>query len=352
MSAMTCPNLRRKPAHRVVWVAFFLALGCQRESPSPTPKLAQQRGQAQVAGIDAATWLASLERGVVRDSDNSGSFRIDGFVAVLLQQHLSRQPVDERGMQLDAGADTLLAKLGLSPGDRLLAVNGRDLAGLDAKQIRGLLADAPVLEFSVERDGISQTYAYRVIEGLARYGDELNKPTSAAPVPDLSVEMPDAPDPFAVAQGAASGGVGRSPGRTGGGRSPQPSSGRGQNHAATPKSSGGRPTSPTTSARCQGTSCSVSLQEFTRYTNNPSSLMREAQVSRVSQGYRLSGVRANGPVGKLGFRNGDVITTVNGHRLSDDADAMALYFGLSGTRLFRVTYLRGGRSATRTIRLQ
>ena len=94
------------------------------------------------------------------------------------------------------------------------------------------------------------------------------------------------------------------------------------------------------------------MQEFSRYTNNPSSLLREAQVSRVSQGYRLRSVRPAGPVGQLGFRNGDIVTTVNGHRLSNDTDAMALYFGLSGTRAFRVTYLRSGRSATRMIRLQ
>ena len=75
-------------------------------------------------------------------------------------------------------------------------------------------------------------------------------------------------------------------------------------------------------------------------------------MSNVGSGYKLSGVRAGGPVDKLGMKNGDVITSVHGYQIADDADAMALYFGLGSTSTFLVRYTRGGRLRSKTIRLR
>ena len=69
-------------------------------------------------------------------------------------------------------------------------------------------------------------------------------------------------------------------------------------------------------------------------------------------GYKLTTVRRGSSIERLGFRSGDTITHVNGHALADDADAMALYFGLGQTSTFQVRYLRGGSPGVRTIKVR
>jgi type II secretory pathway component PulC len=88
----------------------------------------------------------------------------------------------------------------------------------------------------------------------------------------------------------------------------------------------------------------------------PASLQREVTVvpairNDVHSGYKLKSVRPGSTAAQLGFRSEDKITHINGYDLTDDMQAMQLYTGLSGTRLFKVRYERGGRALVKTIRV-
>lgn len=85
---------------------------------------------------------------------------------------------------------------------------------------------------------------------------------------------------------------------------------------------------------------------------DPNKLLRQVQVSEVNSGYRLSGIRGDSDVSKLGFRNGDVLVAINGTRLDDQLGLLGLYGGLGSTRTYNVSYERGGVRKTRTIRVR
>lgn len=72
----------------------------------------------------------------------------------------------------------------------------------------------------------------------------------------------------------------------------------------------------------------------------------------VFSGYWIRGLRPGSLAGDLGFRAGDKITHVNGHALSDDTQAMALYFSLPTTRSFSIRYERNGTPLTKSVRVQ
>jgi type II secretory pathway component PulC len=72
----------------------------------------------------------------------------------------------------------------------------------------------------------------------------------------------------------------------------------------------------------------------------------------VFSGYKLKTVRSGTAVHQLGFRSGDKITHINGRDLTDDAEALGVYMSLSGTRVFRVRYVRGGATRTKTVTVE
>jgi len=80
---------------------------------------------------------------------------------------------------------------------------------------------------------------------------------------------------------------------------------------------------------------------------NPNALMRVAraiphQVNGVVDGVKLYGIRQHSPLAVLGFQNGDLLQTVNGHSLSDPSAALAAYSELrAATRLEVVIERRG-----------
>lgn len=69
----------------------------------------------------------------------------------------------------------------------------------------------------------------------------------------------------------------------------------------------------------------------------------------VHSGYKLKRVSVSSPIHAFGFRAGDKITHVNGRDLTDDGQAMALYWSLGSTRVFKVRFERGGRKMVKTI---
>jgi hypothetical protein len=66
-------------------------------------------------------------------------------------------------------------------------------------------------------------------------------------------------------------------------------------------------------------------------------------------GYRLSGV--SGQLSRLGLRNGDVVTKINGRQLTSPEAAIAGYGGLRKTGRASLVVRRGGRSVPLSYRL-
>ncbi len=324
-----------------------------------------------------------LPHAVRRRGANELVFEVDSFVVALARARLQagESPVpiaarDDDYVLLDSeGSSATLAKqLGLEPGDVLQSVNGVDLRAApgEARALLDALDGGASLE--VERDGVTITIEYLFVDGLAWAQARGVTPPgvgvgagAADEVPDLSVELEPEPDPFALAEARAAERAGGRPSARGSGArpssSPAGSTSGGERPATRPGSkagaggsggaggnSGGK--SRTTATCASATSCTISRSEFNRYLNNPASLASEASVSNVGRGYKLSGVRAGGPLDRLGMKSGDVITSVNGYQIADDADAMALYFGLGSTSTFLVRYLRNGRAQSKTIRLR
>ena len=63
-------------------------------------------------------------------------------------------------------------------------------------------------------------------------------------------------------------------------------------------------------------------------------IMRQARIRPHTKGVSISRIRSNSIFRKLGLRNGDIITGVNGAKISSVEDALSLYYGLqSGSRV-------------------
>jgi len=71
-----------------------------------------------------------------------------------------------------------------------------------------------------------------------------------------------------------------------------------------------------------------------------------------SVGFRLYAVRADGPLAWLGFRNGDVIRTINDQDLSTPEKALELYARLKSADHFVVGFERDGQPLTSEYRLK
>jgi type II secretory pathway component PulC len=105
---------------------------------------------------------------------------------------------------------------------------------------------------------------------------------------------------------------------------------------------------------CSGTTCTVTKAHFDDLIAAPERLQSQAKVvpairNDVHSGYKLNSVKPGSTVAQLGFRAGDKITHVNGYDLTDDVQAMQLYWSLSATKVFKIRYERGGRNAVRTV---
>jgi S1-C subfamily serine protease len=93
----------------------------------------------------------------------------------------------------------------------------------------------------------------------------------------------------------------------------------------------------------------VSRREFDAMVADPDRLSRQVQVSPSGRLSPVGDPRRH-PGQPARFRNGDVITAVNGTRLDDELGLLGLYAGLGSTRSYNVTFQRGGATQTRTIR--
>jgi S1-C subfamily serine protease len=98
--------------------------------------------------------------------------------------------------------------------------------------------------------------------------------------------------------------------------------------------------------------CSVARRDFDAMVADPGKLLRQVSVSEAPGGYKLGGIRSGSQVSQLGFRNGDVLISVNGTQLDDQLGLLGLYGGLATTSSYKVVYERGGARRTKVVRLR
>lgn len=395
---ISIPSLRRG-AVRATIVAALAVVACTREEPAEP---AENADAAKVeAGRESATPSAAaevvppsslgagldeaLQRAIVAPPAGGSSYRVDPFVAALVFAAAEREAerwftpwagtpakvdYEVRGFTITAAGERAgLLRLGLREGDIVEQVNG--VPATDAATVRGALAGSDQgVTVGVFREDYSFVIGYRFEPGLAWLRtredagiDTAAPPTEVAaageiggpPVPsdDEGVDDPGAGSPSRPSVPSPSGsgstpssGSGSKP--SGGGTVPRPST-----PGATPsKGSGSSGTSPVSCT--SDASCTIRKSYFDSMVSSPSKLESQAKIvpairNDVFSGYKLSWIRPGSAIDEMGFRSGDKITHINGRDLTDDAEAFAVYLGLSSTRSFKIRYVRGNQTRTKTV---
>lgn len=338
-----------------LWLSGVVAatLACETREPSPAAVPARVVAAPTVPTIDPAVLAAAVRDGVRLPDANQGVFEVDAFLVALAVEDLMSGRPSVRVEPSPAGGPigyvisglregSPYVAIGLQDGDIIEAIND---VPLDAPE-RGLTALAGSqrgARLQIVRAGVGMTRELRVVDGLAWAQVLAQRAGVAPPEPPPAIE-PAVLEDMPVAEPGGSTPVASRPGgaRRPGDAAYQPPSGA--SGASAPAAS---------SVQCGSDgACSVARRDFDAMVADPDKLLRQVQVAPAGGGYRLSGIRGGSQVSQLGFRNGDVITAVNGTRLDDQLGLLGLYAGLDSTRSYNVTYQRGGARHTKTIRLR
>lgn len=331
------------------------------------PAAAPARGESE-------GFRAALAAGV-RARAGVGGFEVDSFLATVALEELAS---GSSGLTITAHAgangvdgyevrgvapESLYGRLGLRDGDRVVAINGAPATS--PGRVLGALAGAGRhLVVEIEREGVSSFVDLRLVDGLAWTATLAAQGIAAPSIPmevhsvALSEEALAAAAAAGVGGGAstqASGGGPRADAaKASGGGAAKASGGAGSTSGGSggsAKAGGGAGSAGGTSAACKSASeCTIRRSEVSSLISAPEKAMSQARATAVSRGYKLAGVKKGSAVERLGFRDGDVIRSVNGYALNDQAAALALYMSLQSTSVFRVNYERGGAAATKVIR--
>lgn len=363
---------------RILLALSLAFIGCNRgdaSAPEPepsSPDAARECGVEPTPSAEpkAGTWGAGLQaalaRAVVAPTSDDGTYRVDPFVAALVFEEFTAtggkglvEPWSSDGAEgkpksgyrvLSPEKAPLLGALGLQEGDVIEALNGVVLSDPDRV---GFALDGAEnrVTLMVFRDGYSFTMSYRLAAGLAWRDVLLGYSGEADPVVAAADARPVA--------GAA---VGESADT----KPPSPSSKPGSTTrpkttpSARPsgsKPSGSKPSSAG-SIRCQSsTRCTIDKATYLDMVASPKKLQSQVKVvpaikNNVHSGYKIKSIRSGSPASKLGFRSGDKITHVNGRDLTDEMQALQLYWSLGSARLFKVRFERGGSRRVKTIAIQ
>jgi len=111
------------------------------------------------------------------------------------------------------------------------------------------------------------------------------------------------------------------------------------------------------SSRGQVVTYNISRNVVQESLNNLASVMSQARVEPHIQegkpeGFRVSQLQSGSLLSSMGFRNGDVIKSVNGRDISTTEDAMRLYDTMKGSSFFQVGILRDNRPQTIQVRVR
>ncbi|MCA9709012.1 MAG: PDZ domain-containing protein, partial [Myxococcales bacterium] len=364
-----------------------LAAGCdalrsEGESPAeaaPAKPSSKPTAAAEAAPVEPPPLAGVLERAIVPPPEGGSTYRVDTYVAALVLEHVRRDPLPFTPWRNDRAEDggpaagyrvgplaegDAWSRLGLAEGDVIEEVNGVSTAN-PGWGTEALSRAENQVTVSIFRDGVSFVLSYRLMGGMTWYGlvqeQSSESPTEDEPPQVAIAEVPsDARDgdPLVGGGGGGVGGGGVGGGGGGGssGSGARPSSPSGGKRPASPSSGGGspRPGGATVAHCASESSCTLDKVHFDGLVRSPAKLESQAQVvpairNDVFSGYKLKSVRSGSAVDQLGFRSGDKITHINGYDLTNDMEAMQLYMGLSSTRTFKVRYVRGSSTRTKTI---
>lgn len=367
--------------------AIALSLGCGvlERGDSTEAELPPAAADTPASDGDAATPTKAdpelgslagvLDRAIEAPPEGGNTYRVDAYLAALIVDQLRRDPLPFTSWRGDPSetakpelgyrvgplaADSVWARLGLAEGDIVHEVNGARMT--DAGWISAALARGEnQVTVTVFREDLSFVLSYRLMGGLAWDAIRVEHVSPVA-IADATID-PEPAEPDAPI-GAPNGGIDPTPpsgvGAGAGGGSRGGSSRGGDASGKTPSSrpsSGGSAPKPKASgvARCASASrCTIDKPYFDSLVRSPSKIESQANIvpairNDVHSGYKLKTVRSGTAVSALGFRAGDKITHINGRDLTDEYAAMQLYLGLSSMRSFRVRYVRGGSTRTKTI---
>jgi general secretion pathway protein C len=123
-----------------------------------------------------------------------------------------------------------------------------------------------------------------------------------------------------------------------------------------PEQASAAPTA-SSSSRGQVVTYNISRNVVQESLNNLASVMSQARVEPNIQGgepegFRITQIQSGSLLSSMGFRNGDVIKSVNGRDISTTEDAMRLYDTMKGSSFFQVGILRDNRSQTIQVRVR
>ncbi|MEZ4379785.1 MAG: PDZ domain-containing protein [Nannocystaceae bacterium] len=377
---------RRGAQAPLLGLLLLSSAGCSRGASEPGAEAgaeaeAERAKAAALAAPVSDAFTAALSAGIRVHPDDPSTVEVDSFVAtVVVEALLSGTTGLEISPRLDSDGATQgysvakvppggpFARLGLRDGDVLAAINGvgltspgRALAALQTAQRHVVVA--------VERDDAAILYDLRLVDGLAwaqtlaAQGAGAGDGVALAPSPtivaastlvaavedDALADVADAAPPVVTPSAAASGASTAS----GAAKATAPKTSAAKASAA--KTTGG---SASATASCSAPDvCTLRRSELDRILGNPSLASKQVRYTPHIQGgkhrgYRLTSVTPGSSVAALGFAKGDVITTVNGHSLTDEGELFALYMGLSGTTTHKIRYQRGGATRVKTIRVQ
>ena len=103
--------------------------------------------------------------------------------------------------------------------------------------------------------------------------------------------------------------------------------------------------------------CTIDRELLDEMLQNPTSLARSARVVPAvrdgeTRGFKVYGIRPGSVLKLLNFKNGDMITSINGKALDSIEDAMGTYTEVRGAREIEVGYERKGEGKTMRIEIK
>lgn len=112
-----------------------------------------------------------------------------------------------------------------------------------------------------------------------------------------------------------------------------------------------------TSPRAQVLTYNVSQSLVQESLGNLASVMSGVRVEPYSEGgkpngFRVSRLQQGSLLNNMGFRNGDIIKSVNGRTISATEDVMSLYNAMKESSFFRVGIIRNNKPVTIQIRVR
>ncbi|HEY0132817.1 MAG TPA: hypothetical protein VGB85_02020 [Nannocystis sp.] len=103
--------------------------------------------------------------------------------------------------------------------------------------------------------------------------------------------------------------------------------------------------------------CTIARGELERLISNPSDLMRQARIipsikDGQAQGLKLYAIRSTSFPAAIGFKNGDLLTAINGLEVRDTDATMKAYSALRNARALDFTIERKGQPVTLTLKIE